>query len=866
MMGEIEERGRRERDMVLSPNEFMYVQDETKGEINVFVGPTKQSLSGTDQPVVFDEANKRFRTAKQEEAKQSARTAPEGWYIVLKNPAREGRHPASSGGKVSSIDLDIGRKVNIPGPVSFCLWPGQMAKILKGHILRSNQYLLVRVYDEDAARANWSKAVITPTEEKDQAKKLLDPTKLTMGQTLVIRGTDVSFYIPPTGVEVVPDENNELVREAATLETLDYCLLMDEDGNKRYERGPAVVFPKPTEIFFERKVDDKTTTRKFRAIEIDENSGIYVKVISDYSEGEEGNIVTHKVGEELFITGHNQMIYYPREEHAIVRDDDGSEIYRGVAIPAGEARYVLNKVTGDVSLVRGPKFFLPDPRKEQLVHRILDAKTCGLLFPNNQAALAHNAALAGIDLAQYLDEFAAPIAVAGVAQYAVQANHFMADSDLDLIGSAGITRRLADTAEGRGLGRRAAAGFAGDAIRRRAKNQGPKAVTLSSKFEGAVSVDIWTGYAMLLVRKSGERTVVQGPQTVILQYDELPQVLSLSTGKPKNTDKLFKTAFLLTSANKVADIVEVETRDFCKLLVKVSYRVNFEGEPEQWFNVENYVKFLCDNMRSKVRNAGKKFGIEDFYGNYTEILRDIVLGESNEDHSRPGTSFEENGMRIYDVEVLQVEIQDKDVAKLLTDAQRETLKSTLTLAAESRKLDSLIKTEDIKRKTSDELASTREKETKIALDDSARKQKRDMAVIQAEAQTSIERLIRGLEQEAKQLDVDQARLTREKLASDQSHAFIIQDQELELTKARAETQNAIDKMKAIQPELVSALDAFGERAVIEKVAEAVGPLSILGGKSLADVLTMVLRGTGLEKAAALVENTKNGASAPAIRS
>jgi major vault protein len=73
-------------------------------------------------------------------------------------------------------------------------------------------------------------------------------------------------------------------------------------------------------------------------------------------------------------------------------------------------------------------------------------------------------------------------------------------------------------------------------------------------------------------------------------------------------------------------------------------------------------------------------------------------------------------------------------------------------------------------------------------------------------------------------------------------------------------------MKAIQPELVSALDAFGERAVIEKVAEAVGPLSILGGKSLADVLTMVLRGTGLEKAAALVENTKNGASAPAIRS
>ena len=48
--------------------------------------------------------------------------------------------------------MNIGTKINIPGPVSFALYPGQMAKVIKGHSLRSNQYLLARVYDADSAK------------------------------------------------------------------------------------------------------------------------------------------------------------------------------------------------------------------------------------------------------------------------------------------------------------------------------------------------------------------------------------------------------------------------------------------------------------------------------------------------------------------------------------------------------------------------------------------------------------------------------------------------------------------------------------------------------------------------------------------
>jgi len=148
-------------DLILAPNEYAFILDETKGNIVNYVGPHKTSLANTDQPVIFNRKTKRFERCKLEAAVQNFAIAPEGWYIVLKNPPSDGKMPRI--GTANSLpDLDIGRKVNIPGPVSFAPWPGQMVRVLQGHHLRSNQYLLVRVYDEEGAKANWGKAVIKP--------------------------------------------------------------------------------------------------------------------------------------------------------------------------------------------------------------------------------------------------------------------------------------------------------------------------------------------------------------------------------------------------------------------------------------------------------------------------------------------------------------------------------------------------------------------------------------------------------------------------------------------------------------------------------------------------------------------------------
>jgi len=124
--------------------------------------------------------------------------------------------------------------------------------------------------------------------------------------------------------------------------------------------------------------------------------------------------------------------------------------------------------------------------------------------------------------------------------------------------------------------------------------------------------------------------------------------------------------------NKVSDICEVETSDHVRVKLEYSMRVNFIGEPNKWFEVENYVKFLCDHVRSVLKGAVKKHSVETFYAGSVDILRDVLLGRASDDKApRPGMRFEENGMHVTDVEVLGVLIDDAKISALLNQAQHE---------------------------------------------------------------------------------------------------------------------------------------------------------------------------------------------------
>ena len=148
-----------QKDLVLSINEYAYVLDKTKGNVSCWVGPVKTSLSTSDELVRFNERTKQFEGSSYDKAVSLFTTAPENWYVILKNPAENDKHPTPGTANSLPDNVNIGKKINIRGPVSFALYPGQMAKVIRGHALRTNQYLLARVYEADAANHNQGEVI-----------------------------------------------------------------------------------------------------------------------------------------------------------------------------------------------------------------------------------------------------------------------------------------------------------------------------------------------------------------------------------------------------------------------------------------------------------------------------------------------------------------------------------------------------------------------------------------------------------------------------------------------------------------------------------------------------------------------------------
>ena len=801
----------RQGDLVLSPHTYAFVLDKTKGKVSVYVGPTKTSLSDTDQLTVFEPKTNRFKESHQQEAITPFQSAVEGEYIVLSNPAVDGQDNSPRAGSQSdAVPLDFGRKVNIPGPSFFPLWPGQTAKTLKGHHLRNNQYLLIRVYDETQAQENWSNGVVKSSEGDAELSK---PT-LTMGQLLIIKGTEVSFFIPPTGLEVVPENETKYVRDAITLERLEYCILLNENGMKRFVEGPEVVFPSPTETFI-----TDNGKNKFKAFELNNNSGMYIKVIADYKE-DDGT--QRKVGDELFITGKEEAIYFPRSEHSIIEYDE-KKIHYAIAIPAGEGRYVLDKNNGKVVLVTGPQMFLPDPRNQVIVRRILAKKDLELIYPGNQEAIEVNEHLT--ELMRVQVEVADEQSISGTL------SNVLSESSV----RRGLSSYRSTANSSFMAGASPSPSFAGDSFVRKSTYTPPRSITLDTKYEGAVCVSLWPGYATMISNKTGERRVEVGPKVILLDYDETLLPVALSTGKPKTTDKLLNTVYVCVRNNKVSDYINVETKDLVPCEIRVSYRVSFEGDdPEKWFDVENYVKFMCDHVRSILKNTIKHVGIEEFHQNSIDIIRDAILGKKTDD-GRPGLFFEENNMRIHEVEVFSCNILNSNVASLLQTAQQRQLSGSVALSEKTLEHERLVAIEDINRKNILEKEKTAEAQANA----DANSVKRTLLANIADAEASIEILKKHQEEVEIQLEERSAVQNQELEMNQRSQAIV-------LAKLEAETKSYISRMEALGDNVGESLRAFSDKSLMKEITQAVGVQSMVTGNNVADILSGLFKGTPLE--------------------
>ena len=802
----------RSGDLVLSQGTYVLVQDGATGLVEVITGPHKVSLADTDKPVVYEKDTRRFTsTAATNDAIKICPSADEGQYLVLTNPSKEEdgqKHPGK--GKQPSMDLTMGRKINIQGPSVFALWPGQVAEVVDGHQLKSNEYALIRIYNEKEATKNLENAVVKVADIEDgkenKNKQLFDEKEIRTGNLLIIKGTDVSFYMPPTGIEVLK-KNDKYTRDAVTLERLEYCILLDQNGGKRYVKGPDVAFPKPTEIFIENKGN-----RIFRAIELNEIMGIYIKVIADYEE----NGKSYVIGQELFIKGDEQKIYFPRAEHAIVKYGDNS-IHYATAVPSGEGRYILDKVKGDVKTDKGPKMLLPDPRTEVIVKRVLNDKTVELWWPGNKEALEYNRKLRATrsnSTDDYIEETSTiSKSIRNKKTVLASATNFMMD----------------------------------DVLNRKTEHTEPRSIKLDTKYDGAILINVWPNYAVQIVNKAGDRKVVDGPKVIMLKYDETLETLALSTGKPKIDHDLMPTAYLQTKNNVVSDIVTVETKDLIPVDIRISYKVDFEGDNKKWFNVSDYVKLLSQHMRSLIRNIVKKQTVENFNDNATDIIRDAILGASIEG-KRVGRKFEENGMRIYDVEILNVKIEDAKISKMLIDNQHDIVGQNLSMVKLQKELEYSKKVEKINRDKIDETSETFKKQIESDL---LREEKNNLILTTKDNNEAERTSNLKIAEKDLQSIIDEtfdAKLEREKKAEDLKLSYNKEQSILHIKEIESE-------MAAITPGLIEALissndiklaDILARNLKEQRSGGGLGELLGGGGNGGWEGMLKTVKGTPLE--------------------
>ena len=781
----------RSKDLVLASNEFAFVSDRTSGSIRTYSGPTMLTISQQQNLVVFNAKTKKFEEVVDfDKAKQLFVTIPEGWYSILKNPAKDNKHPET--GASNTPELLVGKKIVVSGPASFSLYPGQMYNTIQGHRLRTNQYLIARVYDADAANSGTDATVVDV--DGNEIKK---SEKYYAGQLLVIKGTEVSFYIPQTGIEVIPDETTgNYIRDAVTLERLEYVILKDENGSKNYVPGPAVVFPTPTQTFVEATKGHGVI---FRALELSPISGIYIKVIADYTD-EKG--IEHKVGEEQFITGNEQMIYYPRPEHALIQYD-GKYCHHAIAIPEGEGRYVLNRLTGDIKTVTGPAMYLPDPRTEVVVKRKLSKRECELFYPGNREVLEYNQGLSEIATEKL-------------------ARSGKANAITDAINCAYSTANATDSL----------AIFEATAnISRGVSYTKPRTITLDTKYDGVVSIDVWTGYAVCVVSKSGKREVVVGPATRLLNYDETLQPISTSEGD---------TVFLKLNNNKITDVINAQTSDYVDVQVKLTYNVDFNGDKSKWFEVDNYTRFVTDYMRNAIKIAIKDYDIQNFYADSTAIIRAEVLDEETGVHT-----FKNNGAVITDVEVVSVSVE-RSVAELLEQHQEEILSKSLELADADAKMQVVTALAEVEKKEADLAAANKLykleldqkfKEEQLSKEEAIKTKLRAAAEAENKAKADMQEVLAA---------INDATIAREKAQRDAEIEYQESLAKIEEDKQKAYAATVVEMLGAIQPGLIEAINGQTNAELANGIASSVAPYAIGNGKDVSEIVSQMLRGTTVE--------------------
>ena len=389
----------------------------------------------------------------------------------------------------------------------------------------------------------------------------------------------------------------------------------------------------------------------------------------------------------------------------------------------------------------------------------------------------------------------------------------------------------------------------------------------------AVSIMVPHNTAVLVTGKDSRRVVV-GACRELLEYEEVLEVLQLTKGRPKvSGNPKVETCFLRIDGNRITDQVELETADFVKVVIDVAYSVKFEGDSQEemikWFNFQNYVLFMCDNLRSRLRAAARQLKLEELYTDVSGFVRDTILGKKpdGDGQHRPGMLFVENNMRVKEVEILTVSLTDELIEEQLAEVNRRTVAVGLDLIGRQVDLDAKrsedameaetakLRLEAISRNLALSLAemeaALKKGMEEIAKDENLGLKKQEQVAALNKAAAALKSEIAEMEIKRDQI-MAEARLAMQVAAqeAEANHREKIAAINKELLTAEAEAD--VKRFTSVQPGLVEAIQGLGNNqlalALAENLPKAGGGLDRLLGVGSLESLKQMVTGTPMAKA------------------
>lgn len=847
------------KELVLVNNEYAWVKDLSGGQIYVYLGPHKEPLS-VDSEIVLQNENREFVPVGGGLLKgQTFIVALESQYVILHNPEVSGQRGMTKG-KNDANQLQTGKSIIKRGPCEFPLWPGQQADVVDGHRLTSNQFLRIRVEGEisatdvqhlqDLIKEDWvapkpveSTEVKGSDTEVDAVYHITPPPKnigepeptevklpeLTIGSEWIVRGSKTKFFIPPTGVKVLPatdpvtrSSKDPYVMNGVQLEADEFVTLKNRNGRISYVLGSTTVIPCEDQVFV---TDRGGSNPKFKATSIDENSGVLLRTLVAMTPSE----IQRRMGDDVRIqftpiagtTGNDdederdeqpsrevslppgtQLVVWRTKR--LVFPADGIEITRkfeAIHILAGTARYVKNFLTGRTRIVQGERLYLTDPRCEEFVTRDIPDDVLALWFPG-----------ASID------------------------------------------------------------------------NYNPDLVPCITIPQGTA--------AMILKRGSNAevRKTITGYATYFLEWNETLCEMKLSAsrgGEAKSYKNAIRVCYLWMQGNRINDVlVDGRTREDCEFEVKYTLSVDFDmTHKDSWFNVDDYVFLVCEEVRSRLRGGLLATSISDLSTDYVEIIRDIVLGSKPVEPKggetvltkladrisphRPGINFPRFGATLVDININGFQIQDPNLQQQLRRLQMSGIEESVKTRQAQTALEGLQRRSTIEREQATLQSDTAKFKLTIdltsteATQETARKkleaeQKTAMARVESAKIAELATLAKDSEVSGKSNELAKATKVAEealaeidaKIAELQKNAAMLaltaREKSVEIEridiidrqKATAEAAATINA--SIVPTLAAHLAEIRDSLVSEKLITAFGSVSNFRGMDVVELATQTL--------------------------